>query len=437
MKKVLSRLLASLLIILTTTSAVYAQDYRTEDTGGAAQVILNDNGKTTIFNTTAATVMEFLDEARIHVEDCDIVTPGLYEAITDDMKITIERGYQIVFMVYDRAFFYKKYYNIGPGRQVSAAVREYEDFTGCEFAYDLDLWAREVTPGMVINLNQVTDVQLCTNEELPYETEYFNTDQLPQGSTFVINEGAPGTVFVVEDVRYEGTLEIKHTRISEEVTLPAVNRVIAVGTGPSYLSMPTGYSPEIGFLYDQENPVHKNNDGYVNLYQDLYTNGGSVVVIPEESDDTAYVAASGDSYNIPMIDVQAAQPLSSFNSDNILVVNGIYVEYNKEFVMSATAYTNDYASTGKKPGDKYYGMTASGLKAQVGVVAVDPNVIPLFTKLYIEGYGFAIAGDTGKSVKGEIIDLYLDSSGEVKQFGRQKRKVYILTDQEFEIALQK
>jgi 3D (Asp-Asp-Asp) domain-containing protein len=55
------------------------------------------------------------------------------------------------------------------------------------------------------------------------------------------------------------------------------------------------------------------------------------------------------------------------------------------------------------------GRTASGLKAAYGVVAVDPRFIPLGTRLYIEGYGYAIAADTGGAIKGNRIDLCIDS----------------------------
>ncbi len=55
------------------------------------------------------------------------------------------------------------------------------------------------------------------------------------------------------------------------------------------------------------------------------------------------------------------------------------------------------------------GLTATGLKARYGVVAVDPRFIPLGTKLYVEGYGYAIAADTGGAIKGNRIDLCVDS----------------------------
>lgn len=98
----------------------------------------------------------------------------------------------------------------------------------------------------------------------------------------------------------------------------------------------------------------------------------------------------------------------------------------KTIVMQATAYDLSYASTGKRPGDKGYGITASGMKAGPGVVAVDPRVIPLGTRLYIEGYGNAIAGDTGGAIKGNRIDLFFSSNSAARQFGRRNIKVTIL-----------
>lgn len=94
--------------------------------------------------------------------------------------------------------------------------------------------------------------------------------------------------------------------------------------------------------------------------------------------------------------------------------------------MKATAYTLSYYDTGKRPGDRDYGITASGMRARVGVIAVDPRVIPLGSRLYVEGYGYCIAGDTGGAIKGNRIDLFFNTSSECSRFGVQMKKVYIL-----------
>lgn len=72
------------------------------------------------------------------------------------------------------------------------------------------------------------------------------------------------------------------------------------------------------------------------------------------------------------------------------------------------------------------GLTATGIPARRGIVAVDPDVIPLGTKVYIPGYGLALAADTGGAIIGNKIDLCMESSSECWQFGRRNVKVYIL-----------
>ena len=90
-------------------------------------------------------------------------------------------------------------------------------------------------------------------------------------------------------------------------------------------------------------------------------------------------------------------------------------------VMQATAYD---PTAGSK--------TAMGTRARVGAVAVDPKVIPLGSKLYIESmdgfasYGYATAEDTGGAIKGNRIDLFYNSNAEANMFGRRNVKVYVL-----------
>ncbi|HET6947256.1 MAG TPA: 3D domain-containing protein, partial [bacterium] len=71
-------------------------------------------------------------------------------------------------------------------------------------------------------------------------------------------------------------------------------------------------------------------------------------------------------------------------------------------------------------------VTALGIRAGFGVVAVDPAVIPLGSRLYIEGYGYAIAADTGSAIKGMRIDLGYDTKGQALRFGRRPVRVYII-----------
>lgn len=76
------------------------------------------------------------------------------------------------------------------------------------------------------------------------------------------------------------------------------------------------------------------------------------------------------------------------------------------------------------PGNSYYTATGSFLRR--GIVAVDPNLIPLGTKLFIPGYGYAVADDTGGSIIGTRIDLAFDTHEEALWFGRRSVIVYIV-----------
>ncbi len=72
------------------------------------------------------------------------------------------------------------------------------------------------------------------------------------------------------------------------------------------------------------------------------------------------------------------------------------------------------------------GRTASGRRAQYGIVAVDPRVIPLGTALYVDNYGFAVAADVGRMIKGNRIDLCYPTHREANRFGRRKVRVLLL-----------
>ena len=89
--------------------------------------------------------------------------------------------------------------------------------------------------------------------------------------------------------------------------------------------------------------------------------------------------------------------------------------------MVATAYTDSPSENG--------GSTRARLGNELvdGVVAVDPRVIPLGTKLYVEGYGFAYACDTGSAIKGNRIDLLMPSFSASNNWGRRHVKVHVLS----------
>ena len=92
------------------------------------------------------------------------------------------------------------------------------------------------------------------------------------------------------------------------------------------------------------------------------------------------------------------------------------------FRMVATAYDPGPRSCG--PAAR--GRTAIGLRAGHGVVAVDPRMIPMKTRIYVEGYGYAVTGDVGSAIKGNRIDLGFHSRGQALQYGRRPVTVRVV-----------
>jgi 3D (Asp-Asp-Asp) domain-containing protein len=93
----------------------------------------------------------------------------------------------------------------------------------------------------------------------------------------------------------------------------------------------------------------------------------------------------------------------------------------KVLKMKASAYDPGPSSNGK-----WAGRTTLGVRPTFGIVAVDPRTIPLGSILFIEGYGFGYAADTGSAIRGNRIDLCMNSVSECYRFGRRTVKVHVL-----------
>ena len=190
---------------------------------------------------------------------------------------------------------------------------------------------------------------------------------------------------------------------------------------------------EVVYRYNNDKPdwyeevIQAGSDGihsevYEIVYQDGVETGRQLI----EMTDTAPVTAIIEKGTIPNF-ANNNDPVSSITTNEdgtgtITLENGQVLTFNAVRTMKATAYHCNEPGLGT--------LTASGTTVHWGVVAVDRRVIPLGTKLYIVSndgycvYGFAIAEDTG--VRGERVDLYMNSIEECIQFGVRNCTVYIL-----------
>ncbi|MDP4177695.1 MAG: 3D domain-containing protein [Bacillota bacterium] len=116
----------------------------------------------------------------------------------------------------------------------------------------------------------------------------------------------------------------------------------------------------------------------------------------------------------PIVKIVAEGTLGAITTSR----GGDKVLYTKAISVKATSYSND-------------AITSTGLKTVRNIdgystIAVDPTVIPYGTRLYIPGYGFGIATDCGSAIKGNRIDVYLNTEDDAKDWGVQWMDIYIL-----------
>ncbi len=158
--------------------------------------------------------------------------------------------------------------------------------------------------------------------------------------------------------------------------------------------------------------------------RNIYVDGelvSSAVIDKDITEPVDEVVVVGTKEYNPIDDISISQldaPL-----DLVLDENGVPLDYSKVLTGKSCAYS-------AKPG----ALTASGRKAVVGTVAVDPNIIPYGTELYIETtdgsavYGYAIAADTGTALTDGLIlvDLFMGSYEESCEWGAREVNIYIL-----------
>lgn len=96
-----------------------------------------------------------------------------------------------------------------------------------------------------------------------------------------------------------------------------------------------------------------------------------------------------------------------------------------------TAYTAGVESTGKRPGDPGYGVTASGERVKEGRTIACPKRFPFGTEIYISHFDNTfICEDRGGAIKGDRLDIYMEDLGDALDFGRRELEVEIIKGDE-------
>ena len=221
--------------------------------------------------------------------------------------------------------------------------------------------------GMVITISRSHEMEQTYSVVIPFETVYCYDPSLAEGEQVILTAGVDGQMLCTDTVSYVNGQEVSRKNLTENIIRQKVDQIVAIGT---YIADP------------EQSPL------------------------PSEP-------ARPETTGKPVI-----------GDGTIVTPDGEVLNYTGSLKVSATAYHNS------DPGCTIY--TYIGTLCRVGAIAVDPKVIPLGTRMYIVSddgryiYGIAVAEDTGKSIKGNKIDLYFDSVAECNTFGIRPCTVYFL-----------
>ena len=229
------------------------------------------------------------------------------------------------------------------------------------------LAAANAFDGMTVRITRIAAPLKKRQVATPFETRYQPTTEIGKGVTKVLQAGRSGAVEITERVWTKDGKVSQREFVSRRVARQPQARIVGLGTHGHYLP---GRIP------------------YHNRYARSFS-----------------------------LSSRAGSPRDRFAAPSKKTYRAV-----RSVTLVATGYSPDPRENGG------YTVTATGLPIGYGAAAVDPRVIPLGTKMYVEGYGYAFACDVGGAIKGKRIDLAYDSYRLANTKGRKKVKVWILSE---------
>ena len=299
-----------------------------------------------------------------------------------------------------------------------------DDFSGVDMVENVET-REESVGGLLAAMNIAVEESdtISMNEE----------DALRDGDSVVIKRGRKITLevdgevknMIATDKRVGEVIDAEGIKLyANDIVTPAVDTVVKEGDAIKIVRVT---------YKDYEKHTAKIPYQVTTIYDDTMDKGTSYV--KQEGTDGVKELSYATTYHDGEVVSRGvvAEHVVTPAVDKVIVV-GSKVNYHKGFAYSRKLTVEATAYEPFNCGGDGRGITASGIRAQFGVVAVDPKVIPLGTKLYIESpddgaswvYGYCIAADTGGAIKKNRIDLCYNTMSECIQFGRKKANVYIL-----------
>ncbi|WP_232783046.1 G5 and 3D domain-containing protein [Bacillus sp. BA3] len=352
------------------------------------------DGKKEVVRTHAATVNDMLEDLEITVQAADYVHPSRATKVDDDLEVVWKPAQKIV-MVQD-----------GKTEEVWSTAETVEDLLK-----DQDLSLKEqdkITPSkntklkanMEVAIDKAFSLKLVVggNEKQVWSTSTTVADFLKQQGV-KLNDLDRVEPELTEKVEAENTVNVvRIEKVTDVVEEPVDFAVIT--------------KKDDSLSKGKEKIVKEGKDGLISKKYEVVKENGKEVkrellserVVNKKQDKVVTV---GTRTTV----AQASRGVTNVSSSS-----------GKEIYVSSTAYTASCKGCS--------GVTSTGvdLKSNPGakIIAVDPSVIPLGSKVYVDGYGYAVAADKGGAIKGNRIDVFFSSKNDAYRWGVKRVKVRVL-----------
>ncbi|MDQ0881219.1 G5 and 3D domain-containing protein [Peribacillus sp. V2I11] len=352
------------------------------------------DGKKEVVRTHAATVNDMLEDLEITVQAADYVHPSRATKVDDDLEVVWKPAQKIV-MVQD-----------GKRKEVWSTADTVD-----ELLKDQDLSVKEqdkiipskstkLKANMEVAIDKAFSLKLVVggDEKQVWSTSTTVADFLKQQGV-KLNDLDRVEPELTEKVEAENTVNVvRIEKVTDVVEEPVDFAVIT--------------KKDDSLSKGKEKIVKEGKDGLVSKkYEVIKENGKEVKrellsekVVNKKQDKVVTV---GTRTTV----AQASRGVTNVSSSS-----------GKEIYVSSTAYTASCKGCS--------GVTSTGvdLKSNPGakIIAVDPNVIPMGSKVYVEGYGYAVAADKGGAIKGNRIDVFFSSKNDAYRWGVKRVKIRVL-----------
>ncbi|MDM5451133.1 ubiquitin-like domain-containing protein [Peribacillus simplex] len=352
------------------------------------------DGKKEVVRTHAATVNDMLKDLKITVKAADYVHPSRDTAVEDDLEVVWKPAQKIV-LVQD-----------GKAEKVWSTADTVD-----ELLKEQDLSVKEqdkITPSKNTKLNANMEVSIdkafslklvvAGDEKKVWSTSTTVADFLKQQGV-KLNDLDRVEPELTEKVEAENTVNvIRIEKVTDVVEEPVDFAVIT--------------KKDDSLSKGKEKIVKEGKDGLISKEYEVIKEDGKEV--KRELLSEKVVSKKQD--KVVTVGTKTTVAQASRGVTNVSSTSG------KEIYVSSTAYTASCKGCS--------GVTSTGvdLKSSPGakIIAVDPSVIPMGSKVYVEGYGYAVAADKGGAIKGNRIDVFFSSKNDAYRWGVKKVKIRVL-----------